>query len=75
MSPCLGCRKDGGLKKVSVDNQEGKCHGLVAFANANRSLSIGSEYDAVFRKYLRQVQDKTKWIAGDVSVDVYFFLG
>ena len=54
-------------KLVEVANQEGQSQGP-AFANANGSLAIGSEYNAVFRKYLRQVQDTTNWIAGDVNV-------
>ena len=50
-------------KLVSVADQEGRFRGP-AFANENGSLAIGSEYDAISRNYLRQVQDKTNWIAG-----------
>ena len=46
----------------------------MSVANANKSLDTGSEYNAVFRQYLRQVQDKIYWIAGEVNVDVYFSL-
>ena len=60
-------------KLVNVANQEGRSRGP-AFAYADGSLAVGSEYDAVFRKYLRQVQDTTNWIAGDVNVDVFFSL-
>ena len=63
----------GGDKLVNVTNQEDRSRGP-AFANADGSLAVGSEYDSVFRKYLRQVQDTTNWIAGDVNVDVYFSL-
>ena len=58
---------------VNVAGQEGRLRGP-AFANANGSLAVRSEYDAVFRKYLRQVQEKTNRISRDVNVDVCFFL-
>ena len=60
-------------KLVDVANQEGRSQGP-AFANANGSLAVESEYDAVFRKYLWQVQDTTNWISEDVNVDMYFSL-
>ena len=60
-------------KLVDVANQGGRSRGP-AFANANGSVAVRSECDAVFRKYLWQVQDTTYWIAGDVNVDVSFSL-
>ena len=58
-------------KLVDVANQEARSQGS-DFANADGCLAVGSEYGAVFRIYLRQVQEKTNWTAGEVSVDVYF---
>ena len=55
-------------KLVSIADQEGRSWGP-AFANANGRLAVGSKFDTVFRKYLKQVQDKTSWISGDVNID------
>ena len=60
-------------KLVSIADQEGRSWGP-AFANANGSLAVGSKFDTVFRKYLKQVQDKTSWISGDANINVFFSL-
>ena len=60
-------------KLVSIADQEGRSRGPT-FAITNGSLAVGSEHDALFRKYLREFQEKTNWIAGAVNVDVYFSL-
>ena len=56
-------------KLVSVCKAEGRIHGPT-FASAYGVLASSADYNAVFRKYLGQVQDKTDFILGETDVDV-----
>ena len=58
-------------KLVSVCEAEGQVHGP-AFASAYGILASSADYNAVFRKYLGQVQDKTDFIPGETDVDAQY---
>ena len=58
-------------KLVSVCQAEGQVHGP-AFASAHGGLASSADYNAVFRKYLGQVQDKTDFISGETDVDAQY---
>jgi hypothetical protein len=58
-------------KLVSVCEAEGRVHGP-AFASAYGVLASSADYNAVFRKYLGQVQDKTDFIPGETDVDAQY---
>ena len=58
-------------KVIAVAESEGRYAGPV-FASKRGTLDSSSDYDAVFRKYLLQVQESTDFIDKDVNVDVYF---
>ena len=58
-------------KLVSVCQAEGRVHGP-AFASAHGGLASSADYNAVFRKYLGQVQDKTDFISGETDVDAQY---
>jgi hypothetical protein len=59
-------------KLVSVCKAEGQVHGP-AFASAYGVLSSSADYNAVFRNYLGQVQDRTDFIPGETDVYVQYF--
>jgi hypothetical protein len=58
-------------KSVDVCNYEGRCDGP-AFASANGLLVSSPDYDAVFWKYLKIVQEETDLIPSDHDVDLFF---
>ena len=58
-------------KLVSVCEAEGRIHGP-AFASAHGVLASSADYNAVFRKYLGQVQDETDFIPGETDVDAQY---
>jgi hypothetical protein len=58
-------------KLVSVCEAEGRVHGS-AFASAYGVLASSADYNAVFRKYLGQVQDETDFILGETDVDAQY---
>jgi hypothetical protein len=58
-------------KLVDVCESEGRCFGP-AFASADGKLASLLDYNALFRKYLAWVQDKTSLIPGDLDVDSQF---
>ncbi len=58
-------------KLVDVCELGGRCFGP-AFASTDGRLASSLDYDALFRKYLAWVQDKTSLIPGDLDVDLQF---
>ena len=58
-------------KLVSVCKAEGQIHGP-AFVLAHQVLTSSADYNAVFRKYLGQVQDETDFIPGETDVDAQY---
>ena len=58
-------------KLVSVCEAEGRIHGP-AFASAHGVLASSADYNAVFRKYLGQVQDESDFIPGETDVDAQY---
>ena len=58
-------------KLVSVCESEGRTHGP-AFASSDGTLASSMDYDAMFRRYLKQTQEETRFIQGDVDVDSHF---
>jgi hypothetical protein len=57
-------------KLVEVWESEGRVDGP-AFATSGGSLAFSPDYDAIFRKYLKIVQEETDLIPGDHDVDSY----
>jgi len=58
-------------KLVSVCKAEGRVHGP-AFALAHGVLASSADYNAVFCKYLGQVQDETNFIPVETDVDAQY---
>ncbi len=58
-------------KLVDVRKAEGRTHGP-AIATSNSELGLPVDYDSVFRKYLKLVQDGTNLIPEDQEVDTRF---
>jgi hypothetical protein len=58
-------------KLVHVCDYEGRCNGP-AFASANELLASSPDYDAVFRKYLKIVQEETDLIPSNHDVDLFY---
>ena len=58
-------------KLVGVCESEGRCFGP-AFASVDGRLASLLDYNALFRKYLAWVQDKTSLIPRDLEVDLQF---
>jgi hypothetical protein len=60
-------------KLIEVNEQEGRFHGP-AFTTSTGKLAVPTDYDAVFREYLKRVQHDTDLIEDSINVDVYFSL-
>lgn len=58
---------------IEVNEQEGRYHGL-AFTTPTGKLAVPTDYNAVFRHYLKMVQNDMDLIEDSVNVDVYFSL-
>jgi hypothetical protein len=58
-------------KLVEVCESEGRIDGP-AFAKPDEELAASPDYDAIFRKYLKMVQEETDLILADHDVDVYY---
>ena len=58
-------------KLIAVCEREGRYTGL-AFATPRGKLASLPDYDAVFRKYLKFVQEDTDLIPGDHDVDIFY---
>jgi hypothetical protein len=58
-------------KLVAVCESEGRTHGP-AFASSDGTLASSMDYDAMFRRYLKQTQEETRFIQGDVDVDSHY---
>jgi hypothetical protein len=58
-------------KLIEVCQYEGRFDGP-AFAKPDGALALSPNYDAVFRKYLKIVQEEIDLIPADHDVDVYY---
>jgi hypothetical protein len=58
-------------KLMEVCRWEGRTEGP-AFATPDGQLAVSSEYNAVFRKYLKEVQRTTDYIPADDDVDEWY---
>ncbi len=68
----LGLRPRWWMEKlVEVCKYEGRCDGP-AFASADGLLALSPDYDAVFRKYLKIVQEETDLIPRDHDRDLFY---
>ena len=55
-------------KLIEVNEQEGRFHGP-AFTTSTGKLAVPTDYDAVFREYLKRVQHDTDLIEDSINVD------
>ena len=60
-------------KLVEVCESEGRRTGP-AFASPDGKLAVPGDYDAVFRQYLTEVQEKSEFIDKTVDVDAWYNL-
>jgi len=58
-------------KLLAITDEEGRVSGP-AFASKAGSLASSPDYDAVFRDYLKQIQNETNLIQDDIDVDLYY---